>query len=601
MCYFQSSPKNPTSVKSKTPSQRIKSSDFRAWDQFDADTAADHVDRQAEREEEEERKVRCNGVAGKTSVPVELSESERDMTDVERNKLAIHEKEKGNESFRSGDYEEAVVYYSHSLLLRPSIAAYNNRALMYIKLERNSEAVEDCTKVLEEDPNNVKALFRLATARSSLKQDDEAMADFERLLQLEPSNKRAQDQLKILRARHEARGPAGEKLLKKNRLHIVEVDGCGKGREEEEERRGERRSVSKEEMKRFLELKQKMDKLSAEVKAKKAADARREKSRGNSKRSGGPSGGKLPGKMAPDDSTSTKPVGQDLSSHNSDLPSPAVQTTPTQSQATPTPTQATPPVARVPLPPAVQRLKEEGNRLFRSGQYAAASEKYSKAVSQLEQENEGGEHSVSLATLLNNRAACSLKTGQCNSTISDCSRSISLLPLNHKAVLRRACAYEMKEKFQEAYMDYHLCLRLDGTVPLAQDAVTRLGRHLQDEYGLDWRGRLPPHPDADLVLGALRAAQSQHHTTPVDAIQTQLTKSEDQNQHDVTPVDAVQTQSIQSEDQNQHDVTPVDAVQTQSIQSEDQNQHDVTPVDAVQTQSIQSEDQNQHDVTPVEG
>ena len=75
MCYFQSSPKNPTSVKSKTPSQRIKSSDFRAWDQFDADTAADHVDRQAEREEEEEREVRCNGVAGKTSVPVELSES----------------------------------------------------------------------------------------------------------------------------------------------------------------------------------------------------------------------------------------------------------------------------------------------------------------------------------------------------------------------------------------------------------------------------------------------------------------------------------------------------------------------------------------------
>ena len=75
MCYFQSSPKNPTSVKSKTQSQRIKSSDFRAWDQFDADTAADHVDRQAEREEEEERKVRCNGVAGKTSVPVELSES----------------------------------------------------------------------------------------------------------------------------------------------------------------------------------------------------------------------------------------------------------------------------------------------------------------------------------------------------------------------------------------------------------------------------------------------------------------------------------------------------------------------------------------------
>ena len=51
------------------------------------------------------------------------------------------------------------MYYSHSLLLRPSTAAYNNRALMYIKLERHSEAVEDCTKVLEEDPNNVKGIL----------------------------------------------------------------------------------------------------------------------------------------------------------------------------------------------------------------------------------------------------------------------------------------------------------------------------------------------------------------------------------------------------------------------------------------------------------
>ena len=118
------------------------------------------------------------------------------MTEIERKKLAIHEKEKGNDvsvyappslkflsvveskynhkqdtpplslslslslsqSFRSGDYEEAVAYYSHSLLLSPSIAAYNNRALMFIKLERHSEAVEDCLRVLQEEPNNVKGM-----------------------------------------------------------------------------------------------------------------------------------------------------------------------------------------------------------------------------------------------------------------------------------------------------------------------------------------------------------------------------------------------------------------------------------------------------------
>ena len=51
------------------------------------------------------------------------------------------------------------MYYSHSLLLRPSTAAYNNRALMYIKLERHSVAIEDCMKVLDEDPNNVKGIL----------------------------------------------------------------------------------------------------------------------------------------------------------------------------------------------------------------------------------------------------------------------------------------------------------------------------------------------------------------------------------------------------------------------------------------------------------
>ena len=347
------------------------------------------------------------------------------------------------------------------------------------------------------------ALFRLATARTSLKQDDEAMADFERLLKLEPSNKKAQDQLRLLRARHEAGGPAGEKLLKKNRLHIVEVEGCG--REEEEE--GEGVPADLERMKELLskleETKQKVDEISADLRAKKAEKERREKGHGGSKRSEDglqpDSGGKFPGKLATGKATTTK-VGGGSSSHNSDMPHPPTQTTPTAAQATPIPPQATPtaaqatptPVAQVPLPPAVQRLKEEGNKLFRSGQYTEASEKYSMAISLLEQgkreslrpftfslvliqfrlycevfffftlfpslppslythnqrnpENDRQQHSSSLATLLNNRAACSLKTGQCNSCISDCSRSISLLPLNHKAVLRRARAYEMKEK-----------------------------------------------------------------------------------------------------------------------------------------------------------
>jgi len=45
----------------------------------------------------------------------------------------MNEKEKGNECFRAGDYEEAVIYYSRSLDAIDTTAVYNNRALAHLK------------------------------------------------------------------------------------------------------------------------------------------------------------------------------------------------------------------------------------------------------------------------------------------------------------------------------------------------------------------------------------------------------------------------------------------------------------------------------------
>ena len=61
-----------------------------------------------------------------------------------------------NQSFRSGDLAEALAYYTRSLLLSPAVAAYNNRALMYIKLGEPESALADCAKVLELDSGNSK-------------------------------------------------------------------------------------------------------------------------------------------------------------------------------------------------------------------------------------------------------------------------------------------------------------------------------------------------------------------------------------------------------------------------------------------------------------
>ena len=45
------------------------------------------------------------------------------------------------------------------------LSAYNNRAMAKLKLQDWEGALEDCASVLQEEPNNVKALLRQASAR----------------------------------------------------------------------------------------------------------------------------------------------------------------------------------------------------------------------------------------------------------------------------------------------------------------------------------------------------------------------------------------------------------------------------------------------------
>lgn len=55
-------------------------------------------------------------------------------------------------------------------------------------------------------------------------------------------------------------------------------------------------------------------------------------------------------------------------------------------------------------------------------------------------------HIPNISTLLNNRAACHLKNGNSRGCIDDCSKSLELVPVNLKALIRRAQAYETMEK-----------------------------------------------------------------------------------------------------------------------------------------------------------
>eukprot|EP00043_Microstomoeca_roanoka_P008919 m.85537 g.85537 ORF g.85537 m.85537 type:complete len:109 (+) comp14429_c0_seq2:690-1016(+) len=73
-----------------------------------------------------------------------------------RMQYAEEEKTKGNEALRSGDIQEAIVYYTRSLQIYPTVACQNNRALAHIKASQYREAEHDASAVIEEEPGNIK-------------------------------------------------------------------------------------------------------------------------------------------------------------------------------------------------------------------------------------------------------------------------------------------------------------------------------------------------------------------------------------------------------------------------------------------------------------
>ena len=63
---------------------------------------------------------------------------------------------------------------------RVRVPLYLNAAACLLKLERPREALEQCDKVLKQDPNHVKALYRRARAREALGEVEKACADLEK-------------------------------------------------------------------------------------------------------------------------------------------------------------------------------------------------------------------------------------------------------------------------------------------------------------------------------------------------------------------------------------------------------------------------------------
>ncbi|XP_042515008.1 peptidyl-prolyl cis-trans isomerase FKBP42-like [Macadamia integrifolia] len=139
-----------------------------------------------------------------------------DMTVEERIGTADRRKMEGNALFSDEKLEEAMQQYEmaiayigdnfmfqlfgkyRDMALAVKNPCHLNMAACLIKLKRYDEAIGQCSTVLVEDQNNVKALFRRGKAKVELGKTDDAREDFLKARKFAPQDKAIAKELQLL-------------------------------------------------------------------------------------------------------------------------------------------------------------------------------------------------------------------------------------------------------------------------------------------------------------------------------------------------------------------------------------------------------------------
>ncbi|EOA20686.1 hypothetical protein CARUB_v10001000mg [Capsella rubella] len=105
----------------------------------------------------------------------------------------------GNKAMQSNLYLEAIELYSFAIALTDKNAVfYCNRAAAYTQINRCSEAIKDCLKSIEIDPNYSKAYSRLGLAYYAQgKYSDAIEKGFKKALQLDPNNESVKENIRV--------------------------------------------------------------------------------------------------------------------------------------------------------------------------------------------------------------------------------------------------------------------------------------------------------------------------------------------------------------------------------------------------------------------
>jgi len=108
--------------------------------------------------------------------------------------MADELKAKGNAAFSSGNYEEAIKYFTEAIGIAPTNhILYSNRSGAYASLGQYQNALDDALKCIEINPSFIKGYSRKATALQFLGRPEEAFSAYEEGLKIDPNNQMLQD------------------------------------------------------------------------------------------------------------------------------------------------------------------------------------------------------------------------------------------------------------------------------------------------------------------------------------------------------------------------------------------------------------------------
>lgn len=107
--------------------------------------------------------------------------------------LAEQVKLRGNDAFKKAQFDKAIELYTEAIEASAdkagevALSCYNNRAACYQQVSNYQAVIEDCTVVLQHQPDNQKGLLRRGLAYEGLERYRLALQDIRHLLSVNPN------------------------------------------------------------------------------------------------------------------------------------------------------------------------------------------------------------------------------------------------------------------------------------------------------------------------------------------------------------------------------------------------------------------------------